>query len=163
VEPTCCVAPSAPIFYSESEQAMTVHRKALIAVASSILACTLGSAEANAFWGHHRRPAVAYSPVVMPTYAAAPIVVGRPAFAPAPVVVGYAPAAPLVYPAAPAAYAAPTTSYYAPAATVAPATYAAPTTSYYAPSPVVAPTTTFYPPAPVIAPAPVILVPWRNY
>ena len=163
--------PSAPNFYLQSEQAMTVHRKVLFVVASTVLACTLVPAEANAFWGHHhRRPAVAYAPVAVPTVVAAPIVVSRPVFAPAPVVVGYAPAAPIVYPAAQATYAAPTTSYYAPttsyyapAATVAPATYAAPTTTYYAPSSVAAPTTTYYAPAPVVAPAPVILVPWRNY
>jgi hypothetical protein len=136
---------------------MTLTTKIVSFVVVAALAAV--PAQADAFWGHHRRVTTAYS---VPTV---PVVVARPVVA-APIVVGYAPAA-MAYPVttaayvAPTTYYAPTTTYYAPTtAYFAPRTtyYApAPTTTYYAPSvaaPVVsAPVTTYYAPSPIVAPA----------
>lgn len=168
---TTCTAVRAP-GYLQSEKAMTLTTKIVSFVVVAALAVV--PAQADAFWGHHRRVTTAYSipsvPVVVasPVVAASPVVVARPVIARAPVVVGYAPATP-VYPTTTAAYVAPTTTYYAPTTTFyapAPTTtyYApAPTTTYYAPSvaaPVVsAPVTTYYAPSPVVVPAPAIYVP----
>jgi hypothetical protein len=137
---------------------MTLTTKIVSFVVVAALAAV--PAQADAFWGHHRRVTTAYS---VPTV---PVVVARPVVA-APIVVGYAPAA-MAYPVTTAAYVAPTMTYYAPTTTYyAPTTaYFAPRTTYYAPAPtttyyapsvaapvVSAPVTTYYAPSPIVAPA----------